>query len=1562
MANTGNGSGAEWHHAKIRDYFNRCFDEIYTPFLEVSDDLVTALTAFVNDDEHKGAEAEQSKLFVNDMQIGTVQDTIYDIQLLCGLMQGEGFEEGVPLLEKFLEEVDEDENTVIKSLQIEKVIKDFKEYSKGFKAIYPEVKSLRDEVVSVANGCDVISRSVWTDPDPKPSEDNFDAFVDLEGESGSIQVFYKKFCDFLETHNDDISGSNFKTILDGIVNNLNSIINGLGDGSFDITRYTETKDNIKWTNVKDLLDGDDLKKYLEYMKSYSLYLQGLIPRCQVYKYDPVNMSSGNYINDRTDLTVAGRHPLVFRRFYNAQSDLSGILGKGWTTGFDVKFRKNEDDDTLKAVYNDGHEGIYKKETIRDEEVYVEIHGEEGIVREVSDGHVLVRNDGSYEKYDAEGFLVATGDIRSNRDYNDASFEDMFNTCKDEHTKISYENFDLNGKETVLPVKVTTGEGKYLSFSYNPDGTLKEVNDNTGRCLGYSYETRALGDNKEHFLTAVTYPNGSTRRYEYNKQGLICSVTSPDGIVALTNEYDEKRRVIHQSFPDGGEMSYSYDDEEHITTATEQNGLKVEYLSDERGRHTGTRYVGVEPGDTVQDENNKDKIVEEYYTYNERNQKTSVTDKNGHVTRYSYDNRGHLTGIVGPEGLHESYTYNADGKLTSKKDSEGNQYKYAYDTEGNLYSVTDPEGNKTRYDYEDGKVVSIRDAAGGITSLTYDENGNINTITDKAGVTTTYECDSLGRVLATIDALGNRTEYTLDSSDNITSVTDPLGNRTSYTYNSAGLLTQPTNPDGTTRTWAYNEIGRPAFYTDEEDRTTAVFYNKSWKEEKITLPNGGDILYTYDLLGNRIAVTDPEGRKTTYTHDRAGNVLSVGKGNATTYAYTYDSRNRIKTEVDGEGNTTAYEYDKNGKVTCITDALGGKTYQEFDGLGRLIVRKDPVGRVIRYTYNSCGMLESTTDAAGVVTKNYYKNDRLIKVTECKKEVDGTLSTEQVICAFEYDECGRVSKRTERDGFFINVSYDGAGRVVCIDCSNNRKLEYKYDSCGRRISISDCGIETRYTYTGTGKIKSILDALGNETRYEYTETDHIKSITRKDLSQAQGESLHSEKFGVGQDGHVTFFEYDLTGNITCEIDALGQKTVYQYDDKGDLCQKTDRDGNDTVYTRDNNGNIIGIDYSDGTRVTYSYNALKVLQEVKDKLGTTRIVSDCLGRTTNVINPDGNTVGYEYDIHDKKAAVIYPDGKRAEYEYDAYGRLTALMDGSDTPITYDYDESGRLKCKNFPNGTSTEYDYYAGGQLKSLTSRDINGLLDRYEYKYNERGNNTQTVRTRRELDNLSGVFDYSYDVLGRLTGVSRNGMQTAAYAYDAFGNRIRSEEEGFTTEYNYDALDRLIQKTELKEDMPAQLMAYSYDKRGNLVSETRNGELYRSYAYGITGMLEKSILDPSNELETTISYAYNFMDQRVSKTTSTDNISYLSDVTRDHFNVLAEESSEGVKRYIYDDNVVSFEKSGVRNYYQQDELGSTMYLTGTDGVSYSPYAYDTFGKRINPATGKLEHGYTKNGNII
>ena len=67
-----------------------------------------------------------------------------------------------------------------------------------------------------------------------------------------------------------------------------------------------------------------------------------------------------------------------------------------------------------------------------------------------------------------------------------------------------------------------------------------------------------------------------------------------------------------------------------------------------------------------------------------------------------------------------------------------------------------------------------------------------------------------------------------------------------------------------------------------------------------------------------------------------------------------------------------------------------------------------------------------------------------------------------------------------------------------------------------------------------------------------------------------------------------------------------------------------------------------------------------------------------------------------------------------------------------------------------------------------------------------------------------------------------------------------------------------------------------------------------------------------------------------------------------------------------------------YYLKDELGSLMYMTGTDGAAVSSYAFDDFGRDIDPFTGKIKdrrnkysygiaepgnkHAYTKEGNII
>jgi hypothetical protein len=66
-----------------------------------------------------------------------------------------------------------------------------------------------------------------------------------------------------------------------------------------------------------------------------------------------------------------------------------------------------------------------------------------------------------------------------------------------------------------------------------------------------------------------------------------------------------------------------------------------------------------------------------------------------------------------------------------------------------------------------------------------------------------------------------------------------------------------------------------------------------------------------------------------------------------------------------------------------------------------------------------------------------------------------------------------------------------------------------------------------------------------------------------------------------------------------------------------------------------------------------------------------------------------------------------------------------------------------------------------------------------------------------------------------------------------------------------------------------------------------------------------------------------------------------------------------------------KAGNSYYYLQDELGSPMYMTGTDGTPVSSYAFDEFGRNIDPFTGKIKkagnkqsgnHAYTTEGNII
>ena len=86
--------------------------------------------------------------------------------------------------------------------------------------------------------------------------------------------------------------------------------------------------------------------------------------------DPVNMSTGNYIYKRVDLTIGGRHPLSFQRFYNSMCTDFSYLGKGWSHSYEIYI--THDDKGASVFYGvDGHSEFYelkKQETGEEESI------------------------------------------------------------------------------------------------------------------------------------------------------------------------------------------------------------------------------------------------------------------------------------------------------------------------------------------------------------------------------------------------------------------------------------------------------------------------------------------------------------------------------------------------------------------------------------------------------------------------------------------------------------------------------------------------------------------------------------------------------------------------------------------------------------------------------------------------------------------------------------------------------------------------------------------------------------------------------------------------------------------------------------------------------------------------------------------------------------------------------------------------------------------------------------------------------------------------------------------
>jgi YD repeat-containing protein len=341
-------------------------------------------------------------------------------------------------------------------------------------------------------------------------------------------------------------------------------------------------------------------------------------------------------------------------------------------------------------------------------------------------------------------------------------------------------------------------GRSISFAYNAPNCpecIRTATDPLGRVTTYSY-------NASKQLTQVTDALGKTMSYAYGAFGstlyTLSSVTDRRGNVVKQIGYDANRRVISQTFADGGTEQYSY-----TLSGTVVTGVTI---IDPLGRKMTKRFNSagyvIEESDGLGQPSKIERTIG-------TNLATKTTGPCGclEATR-TFDTRGNVTSIKDRLNKIESWQYRqfanpADydpllNQATQYTDKRGNVTGYGYDTiapntltpRGNMTTMTDARMKVTTYTYDFARgavMTRVTDPLSNKRDYDYNANAFMNSEvvkrnSDQAVISqTTYEFDAVGNTKKVTDGEGRITTMNYDALNRMINATDPANATTVYGY-------------------------------------------------------------------------------------------------------------------------------------------------------------------------------------------------------------------------------------------------------------------------------------------------------------------------------------------------------------------------------------------------------------------------------------------------------------------------------------------------------------------------------------------------------------------------------------------------------------------------------------------------------------------------------------------------------------------------------------------------------------------------------------------------------------
>lgn len=884
--------------------------------------------------------------------------------------------------------------------------------------------------------------------------------------------------------------------------------------------------------------------------------------------DPVDMGTGLFVYNKTDLALTDTMPITLSRTYRPLDAAAHAFGIGTNHPYEMTLSgDNANESWAELVLPDGGRIKYDRTNpganpmtfehtatptafYKSTLVYVQDgRGPDG------NGWDLKLSDGTVYQFFTKnrGIWIHSADVKLQ------AIIDRYGN-----------RVIISRDQSMRITRVTSPNGRWIDFTYDPDPNYTyrviQAKDNIGRTVSYTYDT-------SNRLWKVTDPAGGITEYGYDGSSRMVTIKDPRGLTFLTNEYDGNGKVSKQTLTDNSTYLFSY---------TLDASGKVTQTDVTDPRTNVRRATFNADGFPVTEIAAVGKPEQQTYTYERQagsNLVLSMIDPLARRTNYTYNAFGKVMSIVQLAGTAEAVTSSLTyepvfNQVASITDPLNHTSSFAYDNKGNLTSVTNALNQQMVFTYNAaGQPLTMTDPLNHTVQLIYD-NGDLVELRDALGRSVKRFLDGAGRAISTSSPIGQPVRIEYDNLNRVSRLTNPLQGTTVSAYNANGNLESVTNARNNITSYIYDNMDRVATLRDPLLHETGYLYDANGNLRQITDRKGQVTTLAYDPLNRLKQVTYADQSTISYTYDKANRLTQVVDSIAGTITYGYDNLDRLTSETTPQGNVS-HTYDAAGRCTSMTAQGQPVVNYTYDDANRLTGITQG-SAVVSIAYDAAGRRTSLTLPNGVVTEYGYSAASELTSLTYKK---GTTLLGDL--TYEYDQAGR---RTKMGGSFArslmpqvlgSASYNAlnqqigfGGQTLSYDLNGNLTSDgtntYTWDARNRLASISGPAVSASFQYDAVGRrISKTIN--GATTGYLY---DGVNIVQEQTGGAASANALNggTDEVLARTDGTGTRSPLiDGAGSTLALTDSTGTVNAeYSYDAFGTTATTGASGSNSSQYT--------------------------------------------------------------------------------------------------------------------------------------------------------------------------------------------------------------------------------------------------------------------------------------------------------------------------------------------------------------------------------------------------------------